>query len=160
MGFGLTACASRLVQGNVGTAPTTRTGGASARTGTTSSTGVAVPASDPTGEIYFDADPTGEHPNQVHSEIDALVVGTLHQKIRELVQGNTDVTDGQIDSVLNSAMLDVEHIVERQEHDGEVLEPEALEIGSEGTGSDIRNVQERLQNLEESEGSQEPLGDD
>jgi len=126
---------------------------------------VAVPASG--GIVEFDdigstiyRDPTGENPAPVLSEIDALVVGTLHQKIRELVQGNTDVTDGQIDSVLNSAMLDVEHIVERQEHDGEVLEPEALEIGSEGTGSNIRNVQERLQNLEESEGSQEPLGDD
>merc|ERR1712173_92953 len=110
-------------------------------------------------KVYRDVDPTGEHPAPAHSEIDALVVGTLHQKIRELVQGNTDVTDGQIDSVLNSAMLDVEHFVERQEHDGEVLEPEALELadGSEGTGSNIR-IQERLQNLEESEGSQEPLG--
>jgi len=122
---------------------------------------VAVPANggsveldDIVSEVYFDADPTGEHPNQVHSEIDALVVGTLHQKIRELVQGNADVTDAQIDSVLNSAMLDVEHFVERQEHEGEVLEPEALGLAE---GSNIRNVQERLQNLEESEGEEEPL---
>merc|ERR1719510_347407 len=122
---------------------------------------VLVPASGGSGS-YFDADPTGESPNQVHSEVDALVVGTLHQKIRELVRDNTDVSDAQIDSVLNSAMLDVEHFVERQEHEGELLEAEGLEfaVDSEITGLNTRNVQERLQVLEESEGEEEPSGDD
>lgn len=125
---------------------------------------MAIPTSGSTigSDTYFDADPTGESPNQVHSEIDALVVGTLHRKIRELVRDNTDVTDAKIDSVLNSAMLDVEHFVERQEHEGELLEPEGLEFAddSEIMGSNTRNVQERLQDLEESEGEEEPLGDD
>lgn len=123
---------------------------------------VVVQASGSDVDSYFDADPTGESPNQVHSETDALVVGTLHQKIRELVRGNTDVTDAQIDSVLNSAMLDVEHFVERQEHEGELLEPEALEFagGLEIPGTNTRDVQARLQDLEASEGDEEPLGDD
>lgn len=101
------------------------------------------------GSHYHDADPTGEHPNQVRGS-DALVVGTLHQKIREMVRDNSDVTDGQIDSILNSAMLDVEHILERREHEGEVLD---FADGSEGKEPNNRNVQERLQGLEEMEPS-------
>lgn len=107
----------------------------------------------------FDADPTGESPNQVHSPHDALVVDTLHQKIRDLVRENSEVTDGQIDSVLNSAMLDVEHIEERFAHEGE--EVEAFEVPDvyNYTETEIanRNVQDRLQNLEEEEATEEPV---
>merc|ERR1712154_333501 len=74
-------------------------------------------------EVFFDADPAGTSPNQVHNEVDALVVGRLHREIRQMVREKSEVTDEQIDSILNSAMLDVEHLLERKEHEGEVLEP-------------------------------------
>jgi len=107
------------------------------------------------GSAYLDADPIGESPNQVLNERDALAVGGLHNAIRAMVRENEDVTDGQIDALLNSAMLEAEHIVEREEHEGEVLEPEvggnSNEQPTAGTGSskDNRNVQGRLQDLEE-----------
>jgi len=105
---------------------------------------------------FLDADPAGETPNDVHSEVDALFVGRLHEAIRTMVRNNDDVTYGQIDALLNSAMLETEHIVERQEHEGEVVEPEVSEldgsagsnIGSAGTGSNnVSNVKDRLQHL-------------
>jgi len=99
----------------------------------------------------LDADPSGENPNQVHNEVDALVVGKLHQAIRDMVRENSDVTFGQIDRLLNSAMVEVE---DRVGHDGEALElNEASDDaeaeakargGSAGTGT----VQGRLQDLE------------
>jgi len=100
---------------------------------------------------YEDADPAGESPNHVHTPHDALVVDTLHEKIRELVRENSEVTDGQIDSVLNSAMLDVEHIEERLAHEGEEVEdfedPDVYSYTEEEIAN--RNVQDRLRDLEE-----------
>jgi len=113
---------------------------------------------------YSDPDPTGESPNQVHGEVDALVVSSLHDAIRTLVRENDDVTDGQIDKLLNSAMLEVEHIVEQEEdEEGEMLEPEGTdglepqdlalleETGSSNDDSNVEgsNVLGRLQDLEE-----------
>jgi hypothetical protein len=120
---------------------------------------------------YDDPDPAGDNPTQAHNHADALVLERLRQEIKKLVRDNTDVTDAQIDQILNSAMLDVEHILEREEHEGEVvLEPEGIEgeivaadgsvainatpeasDGSTATNSkNDRGVQGRLQDLEES----------
>jgi len=119
---------------------------------------------------YDDPDPTGEHPTQAHNHADALVLQRLHQEIKKLVRDNSDVTDAQIDQTLNSAMLDVEHILEREEHEGEVLEPEgseggivaadgsvvpnttpeALEGSTTTNSKNDRGVEGRLQDLEES----------
>jgi len=126
--------------------------------------GLQVVVEESSEEVYdedelLDADPAGETPNDVHSKVDALIVGRLHETIRTMVRNNDDVTYGQIDALLNSAMLESEHIVERREHEGEVAEPEVSEldgsagtgsnIGSAGTGSDnVRsNVKDRLQHL-------------
>lgn len=104
----------------------------------------------------LDDDPAGEFPKQVHNALDGLVVTTLHKAIRDMVRNNDDVTYGQIDKLLNSAMLEAEHLEEQIEHEGEVLagsEPEAFESSEpealEGS-NDNRNVEGRLQNLEES----------
>lgn len=119
---------------------------------------------------YDDPDPAGDIPTQAHNHADALVLERLRQEIKKLVRDNTGVTDSQIDQILNSAMLDVEHILEREGHEGEVLEPEGIEgeivaadgsvainatpealDGSTATNSkNDRGVQGRLQDLEES----------
>jgi len=119
---------------------------------------------------YEDPDPTIEHPTQAHNHADALVLRRLHQEIKKLVRDNSDVTDAQIDRTLNTAMLDVEHILEREEHEGEVLEPEGNEGGTVAADSSVatnttpealdgsttttskndRGVEGRLQDLEES----------
>jgi len=81
----------------------------------------------------------------------ALVHERLRSEIRRMVHDNSDVTDAQIDSILNSVMLDVEHQLEREEHDEDVLEPESLDVdGATGVGrsdNNRRNAQERLQSL-------------
>lgn len=107
-------------------------------------------------EVFFDADPAGTSPTQVHNEVDALVVGRLHREIRQMVREKSEVTDEQIDSILNSAMLDVEHLLERKEHEGEVLEPAEVPDGYVETGSNSsnmepsKNVPNRLRDLEAS----------
>jgi len=105
----------------------------------------------------LDDDPAGEFPKQVHNALDGLIVTTLHKAIRDMVRNNDDVTYAQIDQLLNSAMLEAEHLEEQIEHEGEVLagsEPEAMEGFNEPEtleGSiENRNVEGRLQNLEES----------
>lgn len=121
------------------------------------------------GGEYDDPEPTGDNPTQAHNHADAVVLERLHQEIRKLVRDNSDVTDAQIDQILNSAMLDVEHQLEREGHEGEVLEPEGNEgvivsadvsvgtytppdalDGSTITNSKNDRVQGRLQDLEES----------
>lgn len=69
-----------------------------------------------------DADPAGPNPNQVHNEIESKLVSELHNVIKQLVTGNTEVTDEQIDSILNSAVLMIEKLVEREAGDEETVE--------------------------------------
>jgi len=69
-----------------------------------------------------DEDPAGPNPNQVHNMIEGKVVSGLRNAIKKLVTENTDVTDEQIDSLLNSAMLVIEQLVEQEAGDEEVLD--------------------------------------
>jgi hypothetical protein len=69
-----------------------------------------------------DEDPAGPNPNQVHNMIEGKVVSGLRNAIKQLVTENTEVTDEQIDSLLNSAMLLIEQLVEQEAGDEEVLD--------------------------------------
>lgn len=57
-----------------------------------------------------DRDPAGPNPTHVPGGTTEKIVEALHMAIRHLVKLNAQVTDAQIDSVLNSAMLTVEHL--------------------------------------------------
>merc|ERR1719325_192014 len=69
-----------------------------------------------------DEDPAGSSPKQVHSLLEGRIVSELHAVIKQLVENNSQVTDAQIDSVLNSAMLMIEHMMEREEETEKVLQ--------------------------------------
>lgn len=70
----------------------------------------------------LDEDPAGSNPNQVHNGVDGQIVTVLHKAIKQLVTENTDVTDQQIDSLLNSAILIVEQIMEKKDRTEEVMD--------------------------------------
>lgn len=78
--------------------------------------------STPVMEEEVDEDPAGSSPKQVHSLLEGRIVSELHAVIKQLVENNSQVTDAQIDSVLNSAMLMIEHMMEREEETEKVLQ--------------------------------------
>jgi len=91
----------------------------------------------PLDEDTLDEDPAGVHPPHVHNARDAQYVIELHSEIKQLIKTlsedpeKKELMDGQIDSILNSAMLRVEQRLEREDGGEEV----GVVPGSDETGS-------------------------